>query len=56
VIRSRQQASVVFAEQPIAVQRDAIVSPVAQAAREDPQQFQRLPAHWQLPDHFQECI
>ena len=56
MIRRWQQASVVPAEQPIAIQRDAIVSPIAQTTRDNAQQFQQLPAPRQLPDHFQECI
>lgn len=56
MVRIGQQAGVVLAEQPIAVQRDAVIRPVSQASRQDAQHAQRLPTAGQLPDHFEECI
>ena len=56
MVRTGQQAGVVLAEQPIAIQRDAVIRPVSQASGQDAQQAQRLPAGWQLADHFKERI
>ena len=56
MIRVRQQAAVVLAEQSIAIQRDAVISPVPQPTRENAQQAQGLPAAGQLTDDFKKGI
>ena len=43
MIRIRQQACVVFAEEPITVERNAVVGPIPKWARDDAQQVHGAP-------------
>jgi len=52
MIRIRQQAGVVFPEEPIAITRDAIISPIPKKARDGAQHQQRASAGRQLRNDF----
>ncbi|KMM89346.1 hypothetical protein TU81_25630 [Pseudomonas lini] len=56
MIRIRQKARVVFAEEPIAIQRNAIVCPISKLAWEAAQKVQRMPRDGQQGDDFKKSI
>src|SRR5687767_1671019 len=56
MIRIRQKTRVVFAEEPIAIQRNAIVCPISKLAWEAAQKLQRMPRDGQQGDDFKKSI
>src|SRR5215207_8474029 len=54
VIGARQQASVIAPEQAIAIQREPVVEPVAQAGGDNPQHPPPTPGPRQLRDYAQQ--